>query len=337
MYSGIKHLKILISLIFIVTYFQCSAQKKAFANDTLKSKYHVQWVNQFPLITNKNKPSKKNWLSNLLFGKKNQPKITKPNAIIALDSTHFFILDQGSGTIFDIQDTKVKIPKVFRKSKITFPSLVGFCKLPTNDILFTDSRLNKIYRMNEKQKILQIFNDSLLLKQPTGIAYSAVSNQIWVIETKAHKISILNEQGKLVKTIGKRGNKPSEFNFPTAIWIDNYGNAYVIDAMNFRIQIFDKTGKNISIFGEIGNATGYFARPKGIATDSNGNIYISDALFHTVQVFDISGNFLYQFGKQGRGKGEFWMPSGIYIDNNDFIYVADSYNSRIQIFQLIKE
>ncbi len=333
MYSGSKHLKFLISFIIIVTYFQSSAQKKVFTNNTLKSKYHVQWVSQFPL--NKTKPSKKNWLSNLLFGVKNQKKITKPNAIIALDSTRFFILDQGSGTIFDIKDTKKKIPKVFRKNKITFSSLVDFCMLPSNEILFTDSRLNKIYRMDEKQKTLQVFNDSL--QQPTGIAYSSVSKEIWIIETKAHKISILNEQGKLLKTIGKRGNKPNEFNFPTAIWIDNLGNAYVIDAMNFRIQVFDKTGKNISTFGEIGNATGYFARPKGIATDSNGNIYITDALFHTVQVFDISGNFLYQFGKQGRKQGEFWMPSGIYIDANNFIYVADNYNSRIQIFKLFKE
>ncbi len=339
MNPSIKHLKLVISLIFFGISMLNNAQEitpSIEKNNTIKE-YSIKWVRQFPSVKKQNKPVHKNWLSIFLFGRRNLPKITKPLAIIALDSSNFLILDQGIGTIFNIEANKLRVPKILKKKKEKFPSLVSLCKLPSNEILFTDSRLNKIYRMDEKKKTLTILNDSLLLEQPTGIAYSKVSNEIWVIETKAHKISILNEQGKLIKTIGKRGTKPGEFNFPTSIWIDQLGNAYIIDAMNFRVQVFDKNGKVISVFGEVGNATGYFARPKGIATDSHGNIYISDALFHTVQVFDISGNFLYQFGKQGRKQGEFWMPSGIYIDNKDFIYVADSYNSRIQIFKLLKK
>lgn len=336
MNPSVRNIKFAISFILFLLYFQSNAQKITSIKSNATERYQVKWVSQFPPTNNNGKTSKKNWFFTFLFGRKNIPKITKPLAIIALDSTNFMILDQGAGTIFNINDNKLRVPKILKKKKEKFPSLVNFCKLPSNEILFTDSRLNNIYRMNEKQKTLTIFNDSLLLKQPTGIAYSKVSNEIWVIETKSHKISILNEQGKLIKTIGKRGTKPGEFNFPTSIWIDQLGNAYIIDAMNFRVQVFDKNGKVISIFGEVGNATGYFSRPKGIATDSHGNIYISDALFHTVQVFDISGNFLYQFGKQGRKQGEFWMPSGIYIDNKDFIYITDSYNSRIQIFKLLK-
>lgn len=331
-----RNIKFIISFVLFILYFQSNAQKITSIKNSTTERYQVKWVSQFPTTNDNGKTLRKNRFLNFLFGRRNLPKITKPLAITALDSSNFLILDQGTATIFNIGDNKLKIPKILKKKKEKFPSLVSLCKLPSNEILFTDSRLNRIYRMNEKQKTLTIFNDSLSLEQPTGIAYSKVSNEIWVIETKAHKISILNEQGNLIKTIGKRGTKPGEFNFPTSIWIDQLGNAYIIDAMNFRVQVFDKNGKVISVFGEVGNATGYFSRPKGIATDSHGNIYISDALFHTVQVFDISGNFLYQFGKQGRGQGEFWMPSGIYIDNKDYIYVADSYNSRIQIFKLLK-
>ncbi|WP_457618288.1 6-bladed beta-propeller [Lutibacter sp.] len=329
----------MISLIFFCIYTHGNTQETRLSTEknTIVEEYSIKWVHQFPSVKKYNNPVPKNWLLTLLLGKKNTYRVTKPMAIIATDSSTFSILDQGSNTIFNVKNEHFKIPKILRKNKNSFPSLIDFCRLPTNGILFTDSRLNKIYHMNEKQKILTIFNDSILLEQPTGIAYSEVSNEIWVVETKAHKISILNEKGNLIKTIGKRGTKLREFNFPTSIWIDKLGNAYVIDTMNFRVQVFDRNGKIISVFGEIGNATGYFARPKGIATDSHGNIYISDALFHTVQIFDISGNFLYQFGKQGRGQGEFWIPSGIYIDDKDFIYVADSYNSRIQIFQLIKK
>ena len=329
---------LLIGTLFMFFFTNVEAQKNINEVKTIET-FRAQWINQFPLPKEQKKVSNKGWLTKFLFGKKNNLEITKPTDIIATNANSFFLLDQGAGTIFniDITNNRQRISKTLKKSKINFSSLVNFCLLPTNEILFTDSRLNKIYKLNEEQKKLTVLVDSIQLNQPTGIAYSSTSKEIWVVETAAHRISVLNEHGKLIKTIGERGSGSGEFNFPTAIWIDKSGNAYVIDAMNFRIQIFNKDGKVISKFGEIGNASGYFARPKGIATDTFGNIYITDALFHVVQVFDISGNFLYQFGKQGRNKEQFWMPSGIYIDDENYIYVADSYNSRIQLFQLIKK
>lgn len=336
----IKYHKFLIYLIFFfVIDTQSNAQKiiTPINKNITTERHSIQWVGQFPMVNETSKTRKSGWISRILFGRRNTPEITKPIAILASNPNVFSILDQGSGTIFNIKNKTKKIPRTLKKTKINFPSLVSFCAIPNKEILFTDSRLNKIFKLNEKEKKLVVFNENLQLQQPTGIAYSKETNEIWVVETAVHRISILNEQGELIRTIGKRGNGSSEFNFPTSIWIDKIGNAYIIDALNFRVQIFNKEGKVISVFGEVGNATGYFARPKGIATDSKGNIYISDALYNTVQVFDISGNFLYQFGKQGRGKEQFWMPAGIYIDPNDFIYVADMYNARIQIFKLINK
>ncbi|MDP2068537.1 MAG: 6-bladed beta-propeller [Lutibacter sp.] len=332
-----KKIKFIINVIILLITINSIGQKtKNDLQEFPNEKYTIKWVDQFPKSVDV-KRTKKGWFSRFLFGEKNNPEITKPIAILALNPSEFSILDQGSGTLFEIKDNEKKISKAFKKSKINFPSLVSYCKIPTNELLITDSRLNAVYKLNEAEKKLTVLNTNLQLQQPTGIAYSEVSKEIWIVETAAHRISILNEKGELIKTIGRRGDASGEFNFPTSIWIDKIGNAYVIDALNFRVQIFNKEGEVISIFGEAGNATGYFARPKGIATDSKGNIYISDALYHTVQVFDITGNFLYQFGEQGRDKGQFWMPAGIYIDDNDFIYVADMYNARVQIFQRINK
>ncbi|MCF6346721.1 MAG: 6-bladed beta-propeller [Flavobacteriaceae bacterium] len=331
-------MKLLIGVFFLFLFVRGEAQKIINIDKEQSFKtFKVQWVSQFPLFKGQKEVSKKGWFAKFIFGKKNTFKIIKPIDIIAINPDSFYILDQGVGTIFTINESKKKIPKVLKKNKVSFNSLVNFCSFTNDEILFTDSRLNKIFKLNESQKKLEVLNENIKLQQPTGIAYSIISKEVWVVDTGAHRISVLNEQGELIKTIGKRGVASGEFNFPTSIWIDKIGNVYVIDAMNFRIQVFNKTGEVISIFGEAGNATGYFARPKGIATDSFGNIYITDALYHTVQVFDISGNFLYQFGEQGRGKEQFWMPSGIYIDEKNYIYIADSYNSRIQIFQLINE
>ncbi|MDT8413396.1 MAG: 6-bladed beta-propeller [Vicingaceae bacterium] len=294
----------------------------------------VQWVNQIPPLQQDIKKQRKGWFKRLLLGNDYIIGLQKPVLAIPVNTASSIILDQSQGTLFKYEEDKLKIPKIVRKQDDRFTSLVSACLLPNKDLLFTDSKLEGVFKLTEDLKSIGLLNDGLQLKQPTGIAYSSINNQIWVVETGAHQISILDSQGNRIKTIGNRGSDKGEFNFPTYIWIDNKGTAYVVDALNYRIQLFDSAGKFLSMFGENGNGTGYFASPKGVATDSYGNIYVVDALFHYVQIFDKKGNYLYNFGKQGRGTGEFWMPSGIFIDANNFIYVADSYNSRIQIFKL---
>lgn len=323
-------------MVFMIYNNQTQAQSAfSFDYENNSDTTFIRWVSQFPSPEGNSK--KQSFLSRIgefIVGKK-LDGVKKPISILAENPNQFWVLDQGNGIIVEVNKNIGKVPKPFNKKTDSFNSLVGICFIPNNDMIFTDSRSNKIYLLSEDNKRIRVLNDSLELKKPTGLAYSPTNNEIWVVESGEHRIAVLDEQGNLIKTIGKRGDDPGEFNFPTHIWIDKAGTVYVVDALNFRIQLFDKNGVFISHFGETGNATGYFARPKGIATDSFGNIYIVDNLFHTVQVFNNSGDLLYYFGGQGREKGHFWMPSGIYIDAKDYIYIADSYNSRIQVFQVI--
>jgi len=305
------------------------------------SDYDIRWVSQYPANKEKKASSKqerktgrkKNWFTDLIFGKK-PDNLVKPMSLVAMNPDTFWVADQGNGSLLQVFNLVGEIAKFENNGIESIPSMVGSCFTPDHKILFTDSKLNKVFQFDPENNELRILNDELKLGQPTGIAYSLLNQQIWVVETSAHRIAILNNQGELIKHIGGRGNAQGKLNFPTYIWIDHSGLVYVVDAMNFRVQIFDKDGEYISAFGEIGDSSGYFSRPKGIATDSFGHIYVSDALFHVVQIFDRTGQLLYTFGSQGQEKEQFWMPTGIYIDDNNFIYIADSYNSRVQVFQL---
>ncbi|NOX85836.1 MAG: hypothetical protein GXO86_07725 [Chlorobi bacterium] len=294
----------------------------------------LRLVTKFPTEKSKVEVNLVDRIAEFFFGKKEAIVLSKPISVFAENPDSFWVLDQGLGSLLKVQDGVGEIPQSFHQH---YTSLVGICALPQGDLLFTESRLNKVFKLNKDEsadKLLE-FCPAVKLDQPTGIAFSSLKNEVWVVETALHRITVLDLQGKVIRHIGKRGDGPLEFNFPTFLWIDKSGLVYIVDAMNFRVQILNSEGEFISMFGEIGDATGYFSRPKGIATDSFGNIYIVDALFHAVQIFDKNGNFLYYFGGQGRKDGKFWLPTGIFIDDNDFIYVADSYNSRIQVFQLI--
>ena len=295
----------------------------------------IAWVSQYPASKGNKKQNTVTRVYEFLVKKNKQRTLVRPVAILPKSPADFCVLDQGGQTIFNIEEKKTEILRCIKKKENYFTSLVGVCALPGGEILFSDSRLNKVFLIGADKKKLAPLNDTIQFQQPTGVAYSAATDEIWVVETGAHRIAVLSRQGALVKTIGTRGNENGQFNYPTSIWIDRSGDAFVVDAMNFRVEIFNKDGAFVSSFGEAGDATGSLARPKGIATDTYGNIYVVDALFNVVQVFDRAGNLLYNFGKQGREKGEFWMPSGIFIDEKNYIYIADNYNSRVQIFQLI--
>jgi sugar lactone lactonase YvrE len=316
--------------------FNVGAQESKTGLETSQTEYpNVVWVKNWPSNGNGTSKKLKDRLNAVVFGIK--PRVLcNPVSVLATNLDDYWVLDQGGNTIFRVEEELGEIPQPVHKTDLPLSSLVGICSGPNSSILFTDSKAAKIYEILPGNKKLKIFNDTLTLDQPTGIAYSAQRKEIWVVETKAHRIAILNEKGDLIRRIGKRGNAPGEFNYPTHIWIDKKGFAYITDALNFRIQVMDSEGKVVSVFGEAGDGSGFMARPKGIATDSFGNIYVVDALFHVVQVFDIKGNFLYKFGNQGHANGEFWMPNGIFVDEKNYIYVADTYNSRVQIFQLIQ-
>ncbi len=273
---------------------------------------------------------------NILFsdGKKS---LIRPFSVIPLGEKKWFVLDQGLQNGLLIDHAGGKIVAVDGPESSLFPSLIAAARTDSGMIFFTDSRLNKIYRLEPGNKTVGPFAEEIDLKRPTGIAFSEARSEIWVSETGAHRLSVLNLRGEIIRHIGKRGELPGEFNYPTSIWIDRHGTVYVVDAMNFRVQILSSDGRVLSVFGEAGDATGYFSRPKGIASDSHGNIYVVDGLFHNVQIFDPRGTFLSNFGEQGGDNGHFWLPQGIYIDSNDFIYIADSYNGRIQVYQLLKD
>ena len=256
--------------------------------------------------------------------------ILKPFNLVTDSSGSIFFIDQDSKKVIKYSASENKIESIL-DDDIELKSPVGIC-ISEKNLIITDSELNKIFRYNFDTEETSVI--TTLLEQPTGIIFLSTIEEFWVCETKLHRITRLNKDGKIIGTIGQRGTEQGEFNFPTFIWADKNGNIYVNDSMNFRIQVLSNRGEFIKQFGQSGDGSGDFARPKGIATDSFNNIYVVDALFNNVQVFDQSGKLLYTFGERGTESEMFWLPVGIFLDDQNKIFIADSFNSRIQIFQL---
>jgi len=108
--------------------------------------------------------------------------------------------------------------------------------------------------------------------QPNDIV-TAPNGDIFVSEGHGggnSRILKFTKDGKLIKTIGKKGTGPVEFDQPHALALDSKGRLFVGDRSNNRIQILDQEGNFIEEWKQ-------FSRPSGIYIDKNDVIYVADS------------------------------------------------------------
>jgi sugar lactone lactonase YvrE len=84
------------------------------------------------------------------------------------------------------------------------------------------------------------------------------------------RIVKFSKDGKFIKTWGKKGSGPGEFDTPHALAMDSRGRLFVGDRNNNRIQIFDQDGKYLDQWAQ-------FSRPSGVYIDKNDVIYVADS------------------------------------------------------------
>ena len=115
--------------------------------------------------------------------------------------------------------------------------------------------------------------DEMHFNQPSDVV-TAPNGDIFVADGHGGdsnaRIVKYTRDGKFIKTFGKKGTAPGEFDTPHAIAMDSKGRLFVADRNNNRIQIFDQEGKFLEQWHQ-------FGRPSGIYIDKNDVIYVADS------------------------------------------------------------
>jgi hypothetical protein len=84
------------------------------------------------------------------------------------------------------------------------------------------------------------------------------------------RIMKFDKNGKFLKTWGKKGMGPGEFDVIHTLAFDSRGRLFVGDRQNNRIQIFDQNGKFLAQWLQ-------FGRPSGMYIDKNDVLYVADS------------------------------------------------------------
>ena len=198
----------------------------------------------------------------------------------------------------------------------------------TNRISFINSRDGEKIRSIDTTSVRSGIRRYKL--NPTGVAIDEDGN-IYVTDEDSHRLFKFNSDGKLVKTVGGKGGRTGQFDWPWGIALSRDNKLFVCDQNNHRIQVFDTNLKFISCFGKKGSGEGEFLQPNDLTFDPAGDVYVTDCDNHCVQVFSQKETFLRTFGRYGSGPGELAKPWGICVDY-DYVYVVENGNHRVSVF-----
>ena len=201
------------------------------------------------------------------------------------------------------------------------------------NILLADSRNDRIQRFTSEGRFLTSVGTEgsghLRFSSPSGIAFNASNNKVYVIDAGNHRVQVLNFDLTFSSTFGKRGSGKGQFSDPQGIACDSTGKVYVADCSNHRIQVFTAEGKFLHMLGRRGQGRGELDSPVGVAIDTSGIVYVSEWGNSRVSVFTSEGQFVTSFGRKGKKPGEFERPYGLAVDNSGVVYVCDGH---VQVF-----
>ena len=98
--------------------------------------------------------------------------------------------------------------------------------------------------------------------EPTG--FDAAGN-LYVLDTQAYQVVVIDPEGRLVRTVGRRGEGPGEFNMIGRLWVWRDGRFVVADIGHRAYQVFSHTGE-LERFVRMGGAMGPMASMSGMRT-----------------------------------------------------------------------
>jgi hypothetical protein len=89
------------------------------------------------------------------------------------------------------------------------------------------------------------FPDDIFFRSIGDMVCDRSGNLIYVLDSAAAEIQVISREGSFIKTIGRKGQGPGEFNRPSSLVITPSGELYVTDQLAQKVVIFDQVGNHL--------------------------------------------------------------------------------------------
>jgi DNA-binding beta-propeller fold protein YncE len=261
--------------------------------------------------------------------------LRSPNAIAIYPGDQILLVtNPGDGTLVRVDLVKGAMKVIGSGGQADLRRPFGVAVDAEQNAYVSDQASNEVVVLDPAYQVLRRFGRELL-QGPTSVAVDRRGQLLYVVSgatslRSEHRIEVFSLAGQHLRTLGKRGGNPGEFNFPQHLAVAPDGRLFVADMLNFRVQVFDSGGGFLATFGALGaGSVGAFDKIKGIAFDTFGNVYVTDSL-HGVQIFNPRFQPLLAFAE-----GFMQSPAGIAVDGRNHIFVADQVGGFVHEYELV--
>lgn len=170
--------------------------------------------------------------------------------------------------------------------------------------------------------------------QPTDVAVSA-DGSFFVSDGYGNaRILHFDPNGELIRTWGRGGREPGEFNTPHAMVINSKGHLIVSDRGNTRIQTFQRDGTFLDEWRVLPYIDGMCLAP-------DDTLYLSTGRGNQILRVDADGDVVESYGGTYTTRsdiegfavppaGRFNVVHGVSVDRNGDLYVAEVRARRVQ-------
>ncbi|XP_077867343.1 uncharacterized protein LOC144356515 [Saccoglossus kowalevskii] len=254
--------------------------------------------------------------------------LKRPMGVAVIDNNEILVADSGNArTCVLSEHGEFRSMVMFKALKGTFtPFDVAAGR--NGQLLATDQGNNRAYVYMDDGNLVRLFGGDDLHK-PCGISLT-VDNRVLVVDSDAACVRIYAyNDGRYIKSFGKRGYGPGQFITPQFITTNGRKQIIVSDYRHDSLQVFDNDGNFIKCI----KGSGEVWRPMGVTCDREDNIYVCDAFQYKVRKY---GATFEPLGSLTAAEGELMGPHGLAVTNEEKqkLVVGDCGNNCVKLFNM---
>ena len=151
------------------------------------------------------------------------------------------------------------------------------------------------------------------------------NGQVYVAENGNHRVTVLTQDGQLVRTFGSKGSGAGQFSNPQGIAVSPDGQVYVSDSNNNRVQVFTADGTYVRVFGQ-----GHLSYPIGLTFTTQGNVVVASYDSRCLSIFNLEGQLVHTLNVNSNHYAICSGPYAICFNRNGDLLVAKG--RRVEIF-----
>ncbi len=267
--------------------------------------------------------------------------ISEAGAVKLTDDGIIYVSSQRQGTLLRIGDSRIEAfslwPSVFADAR-----LGGIDLLADGSLVVVNEGSGQVgvfnYALEPRRLFARSGADAGELKRPGPVAAS-VNGRIYVADVRNRRISVFNDQGLYLHSIGRQGVRGLDLQNVAQIAIDADENVYVLEGPT-RLSIFDRSGGLITRF-EADALREIFGNPpelSAMTVDLAGILYLGDRSTSRISEFDWRARQIRnQFGALGQSRTQYLDITALSVNNRGQLAILDRKNGKVELFQLDAE